>query len=317
MAIEEGDTFKFPDEKQEDAERVEVHVEGDDVQVEVVDDTPAHDRGRAPVENFTEPTDEELSSYGKDVSARIKSIDHARHDERRAKEAALREREEATNFARQVFEENKRLKQYVEAGTKQYAATSKSAAESEMSIAEAEFRAAHEAYDTEALLVAQKKLYAAQQKLAAAENFRAPPLQEDNEGVERQVTQQELPRPDERTVRWQAKNQWFGVDDEMTALALAVHKKLVGAGVDPRTDEYYERIDARVREKFPEVFETRPATRQQPNRKPASVVAPTSRASGARKITLTQTQVALAKKMGLTNEQYASSVAQLEQQNGR
>lgn len=321
MAVEEGDKFKFPDEsgaaagRVQEEQQLEVSVEGD--AVEIIDDTPPEDRGRKPLAEFVEPTDDEVAAYSKEVQARIKNIDHARHDERRAKEAAQREREEAARFAQQVLEENKRLKQYVETGTKAFAETSKSAAQAEMAVAEAEYRAAHEAYDTDALLAAQKKLNAAQMKLNAAENFRAPPLQEENSRVERPVTLQAPPQPDEKTVRWQAKNQWFGVDDEMTALALAVHKKLVAANVDPTSDEYFERIDARVREKFPEVFGEAQGTRPSPAKKPANVVAPTSRSSGAKKITLTQSQAALAKRMGLTLEQYAQSAAQLEQQNGR
>lgn len=331
MAVEIGDKFQFPDEKGELEEKekkglkFEFVVEGeDDTNIEIVDDTPDKDKGRQKLEKFIEPTDEELAAYGKDVQARIKAIDHARHDERREKEAAARERDEAAEFARQVLEENKRLKSYVQTGEKAFVATSKAAAQSELAMAEAEFKAAHEAYDTDALLAAQKKLNAAQMKLAAAENFRSAPLQADEEGVERQPSQQALlPKPDGKTARWQARNQWFGVDDEMTALALAVHKKLVGERIDPTSDEYFERIDARMQEKFPEVLGRSQSSadersqQRQPAKKPANVVASATRSSGAKKITLTQTQVALAKKLGLTNEQYAQSVAQLEQQNGR
>ncbi len=326
MAAEEGDKFQFPDENgaldgKKDDMKLEISVEGEDgVHVEVKDDTPSADRNQEALKDFKEPTDDEVAAYSESVRARIKNIDHARHDERRAKEAAQRERDEAARFARAALEENQRLKQYVENGTRAFAETSKAGALAELAMAESEFKAAHEAYDTDALLAAQKKLNAAQMKLAAAENFRAPPLQEERESVQRHTTLQQPPAPDEKTVRWQARNQWFGVDDEMTALALAVHKKLVDTGVDPRTDEYFTRLDARMQEKFPEVFGTSrsnsDAGRTAP-KKPANVVAPASRTSGVKKVTLTATQVALAKKLGLTTEQYAMSVAQLEHQNGR
>ncbi len=328
MAVEQGDKFQFPDEiadkKDEEKKglKFEFVVEGEEGEkVDVIDDTPDRDKNQQALKDFKEPDEEELKAYSEGVRTRIKQMDHARHDERRAKEAALRENEEAVRYARQVAEENKRLKQYVETGTKAFAETSKAAATAELESAEQEYRAAHEAYDTEALLKAQKRLNTAQLKLHAAENFRAPPLQEEKSSVERQSQQQELPKPSEKTVRWQAKNQWFGVDDEMTALALAAHKKLVGRGVAPDSDEYFAQLDARMHEKFPEVFGETSRSKADGDKpaakKSATVVASATRSSGTKKITLTQTQVALAKKMGLSLEQYAQAQAQLEQQNGR
>lgn len=321
MAVEEGDKFQFPDEsktaeQKEEQPEIEVSIEGEP-EVVVVDDTSPKDRGRAPVMGFIDPTEEELALYSEKVSARIRNVDHARHDERRAKEAALREKDEATSFAQQVWNENQQLKARVHTGTKTLNLTT---AQQELAAAEVEFKAAHEAYDTEALLVAQKKLNAAQLKIVVAENYSPSPVQNQNDGVQVRPTQQESPPPNPKAVRWQGRNQWFGLDTgveaEMTTLALTVHKKLVEAGADTQSDEYFGKIDARVREKYPEYFGDARAARP-PQRKSASVVAPTSRSSGAQRITMTQSQVALARKMGLTNLQYAQSVADLERQNGR
>jgi len=114
---------------------------------------------------------------------------------------------------------------------------------------------------------------------------------------------------DTKARAWQDANPWFGSNKEMTGFALAVHDTLVGEGVDPSSDEYYERINGRVRQVFPDAF---------PTAKPKkSVVAPASRSTAPKKIVLTQSQVNIAKRLGLTNEQYARAVAeQLRKQNG-
>jgi hypothetical protein len=152
----------------------------------------------------------------------------------------------------------------------------------------------------------------------AAKNFRAPPLQDAETTVQ---TQPQVSRPeiDEKTVRWQAKNRWFGSEgyEEHTSFALGLHQKLVNSGLDPRSDEYFERIDARMKSTFPEVFGSEDKPRSgDGSKRPSSVVAPATRSTGARKIQLTPTQVALAKRYGLTPQQYANEVAKLEKSNG-
>jgi hypothetical protein len=106
----------------------------------------------------------------------------------------------------------------------------------------------------------------------------------------------------------------------MTALALGLHEKLVRSGVDPRSDDYYDRVNATMRKRFPEAFEsaeeekpTQTREAEKPSRtKPANVVAPVTRSTGPRQVRLTPTQVALAKKLGLSNEQYARELMKLE-----
>ena len=313
-----GEQFKFPDE----VEEVKVEVTGDDdFEVEVVDDTPEQDRGRKPLEREVEdPTDDEIEQYTQGAQKRIKELTHARHDERRAKEATLREKQELEVLTQRLLDENKKLRQNVNIGSEQYTQMAKTAAEAELDKARREYKAAQEAFDSDAILAAQEALLDAKMKLESAKNFRQTPLQEEN--FEVQTTPQEPQRvqPDEKTLRWQAKNQWFGADgfEEITSYALGLHQKLVNSGSDPRSDEYFEQIDARVKSKFPEVFggnEDRPRSGDTP-RKPASVVAPATRSSGKKTVQLTKTQLALAEKFKLTPQQYAAQVARLENQNG-
>jgi len=313
-----GEQFKFPDE----VEEVKVEVTGDDdFEVEIVDDTPEQDRGRKPLDREVEdPTDDEIESYTQGAQKRIKELTHARHDERRAKEATLREKQELEAFSQRLLEENKKLRQNVNTGSEQYTQMAKTAAEAELDKARRDYKAAQEAFDSDAILAAQEALLDAKMKLESAKNFRPTPLQDENSDVQTSYQEPQRVQPDEKTLRWQAKNQWFGSNgfEEVTSYALGLHQKLVNSGSDPRSDEYFEQIDARVKSKFPEVFggnEDKPRSGDTP-RKPASVVAPATRSSGKRTVQLTKTQLALAEKFKLTPQQYAAQVARLENQNG-
>ena len=111
----ESDEFEFPDEKEEKAK---AKAEEPEFKVEIEDDTPPQDRGRKPMkEPVEDPTEDELASYDEKVQARIKKFTRGYHDERRAKEEALREREAAEAFARQVWEQNKQLQQQLSTGS--------------------------------------------------------------------------------------------------------------------------------------------------------------------------------------------------------
>lgn len=305
----------LPDEKditapQQSEEHIDISVEGD-VDVDVVDDTPSEDRGRKPLAKEPEdPTDEELSDYSDKVKGRIKELTHARHDERRAKEALFREKQELENVARRLVEDNKRLRAYTISGEKAYAVTLKSAAESEYEMAKKQYKEAHEAFDTDGVIAAQEAMMSARMKLEQAKSFTPAPLQDETADVYIAPTEQQAVRPDEQTLKWQQRNQWFGEDDEMTAVALAHHRKLVTSGIDPRSEEYFKRIDARVRSVFPSFFgDVRPDTVAV--KRPASVVAPVTRSVSAKKITLTTTQVALAKRLNIPLQEYAKQVAAL------
>jgi len=316
------DSFKFPDENDNPimsgeelaGDAVEFSIEGEgDVDVEIVDDTPPEDKGRKALDkDVEEVTDEELDNYGDKVKKRISELSHARHDERRAKEQALRERQELERIAQSVLEENRKLKEYVSNGEQVYAGTLLEAAQAKVEAAKRVYREAVESYDPDQIVEAQSALNEAQWNLAEAKKFRPTTLQPTETPVYTQPTQPEASRPDEKTVKWQARNQWFGEDDEMTAVALATHKKLVANGVDPRSDEYFERIDARMRDVYPSYF----GESRKEARKPATVVAPSSRSTKAKKVVLTSTQVALAKRLGVPLDVYAKQIAKEEAQNG-
>ena len=311
-----ADQYQFPDEVDEKKAGGAV----DELEVEIDDDTPEKDKGRKPLEKAVDdPTDEEIATYSDNVQKRIKELTHARHDERRAKEALEREKEELERAAHQLMEDNRRLRKFADEGSQQVVTANKTAAEAELVAARQKFREAQEAFDTDAIIAAQEALTEAKWKFEAAKNFRPTSLQAEADAVQQQQSEQRAVKPDQKSLRWQAQNQWFGSDgfEEVTSFALGLHQKLVNGGVDPRSDEYYDQLNGRLKATFPDVFgdDEKPKTGVTP-KKPTSVVAPAARSSGPRKVQLTKTQVALAQKLGLTPQQYAVQVAKLEAQNG-
>ncbi len=315
--------YKFPDEMEDNTPATEVEAElpaNDEVDVEIVDSTPEKDRGRKPLDRDVEdPTEEELQQYSAGVKKRIAELTHARHDERRKAEALARERAEFERAARALMDENQRLKQYVQTGEQEYSKVATTAAEAELAEARRKLKEAHESFDTDAIIAAQEALSDAKVKLDRAKNFRPAPLQTEQEAVQMQPSVQSQPKADEATLRWQARNQWFGhpEHEDMSLFAIGVHKKLVANGVDPRSKEYYEQIDARMKSTFPEFFgvEDRPRSGDV-SRKPSTVVAPATRSTSARKIQLTPEQVAVARRLGITPQQYAVELVKMERSNG-
>jgi len=307
-----AEQFKFPDEIEEN--NVEITTEAPEVEIEIVDDTPVQDRGRQPLNREVEdPTDEEIESYSDNVKKRIKELTHSKHDERRRADAIAREKEELERLAKQLIDENRNLKKSVNVGQEAFVHSAKEKAEADLAMARRQYKEAQEAFDTDAIIAAQEALTEAKWNLEKVKNYRVPPLQEQQIPVQTQPRQTQTVQPDEKSLRWQARNQWFGSDgfEEVTSYALGLHQKLVTAGTDPRSDDYYEQIDARVRSKFPEVF-GEPEKKPVDARRPSTVVAPASRSTTAGKVKLTTTQLNLAKKFGLTPQQYAAQVAKLE-----
>jgi hypothetical protein len=314
--------YKFPDEAEVNAkgdDKVEFEIESDedDVKVEVVDDTPEEDRGRKPMaEQPDDVTEEELSKY-KDVKLRdrIAHLSKARHEERRAKERAERELQEAVSIAQRILAENESLKSNVGNNQKVILDQASTVASREMAEAKRAYKEAYEAGDSEALVNAQEAITSAKLKADRIEIAKQRALQE----VRTPVQNTPMPPPparevpvDEKAVRWKDRNSWFNKDREMTGFALAVHEKLVDEeGIDPRSDAYYERIDSRMREKFPEKFSSNP--------KRSNVVAPATRSTAPKKIVLKQSQVSLAKRLGIPLDLYAKQVAlemRKERENG-
>jgi hypothetical protein len=322
MATFRGEEFKFPDET-ENEPKAEASAE-DKFEVEIEDDTPPQDRGRKPMKDKVEdPTEDELDAYDDKVKQRIKKFTRGYHDERRAKEEALREREAAETYARQILEENKRLQEQLANGSKHYIETSKNAAETRLSSAKDKLKAAFEAGDAQALADAQQEVADATADLR--ETVRMQPLQVQERGFTpaQQPPQNQISN---RTQKWMAKNsEWFGKDDEMTMAAMGLDKKLQREyGADyVGTKEYFKTIDKTMRKRFPEYFGANqeddesdtPAQEQKPERrasKPATVVAPASRSTPPSRIRLKASEAAIARRLGVPLELYAKQVAQLK-----
>jgi len=312
----EKDEFKFPDEAEaKDAkadDKVDFEVEGEsEPEIEVVDDTPPEDRGRKPMaEPPKEVTDEELAKYDESVQKRIKHFTKGYHEERRAKETAEREREEALKLAQTVLEENKKLKGSVNQNQTALLEQAKKVVANELEVAKRQYKEAYEAGDSDALVNAQEALTSAKMKAEKVNNFRPTPLQEEETPV--QITQrpQQAAPVDEKLLAWQDQNQWFGSNKRMTAYALGLHEDLIGEGIPAGSDEYYRRINADMRERFADQFGADEPADAKPQRTKSNNVAPATRSTAPRKIVLTQTQVNLAKRLGVPLELYARKVAE-------
>jgi len=294
-----------------------------DLDIEIEDDTPPEDRNREPLpEEIKDELDKDtLEDYSDRVKQRMAQLKKAWHDERRAKESIDRERSEALRIAQSIIDENKKLKKTLSAGEEDYLKTLKEKYESDLSVAKKEYREAYDSGETDKIIEAQSKMNDAQFKLSQAANLKPQyTLQEEENNVQlaqRQI-QPNFPKPDTKAQAWQEKNDWFGTDEEMTSLALGVHEKLVRQGIDPTSDDYYRRIDTTMQKRFPEYFgdDTESIEEEKPQRKPSTVVAPATRSTAPKKVRLTKTQLALAKKFKLTPEQYARELIKTENANG-
>lgn len=309
------DDFKFPDELEAKAEAEEKF------EFEIEDDTPPEDRGREPMpkEIVQELEEDELEEYSDNVKNRLKQMKKVWHDERREKDRALREHQEALAYAKRLMEENNALKTKLTAGEQVFVETAKNAAELELSAAKRAYKEAYDLGDADQLMDAQERISKAQFKLQKVEDF-VPSRQQEETDVK--PVANSVPPPDHRAVAWQERNQWFGKDEEMTSLALGLHQKLVnqyGASY-PSTDEYWTKVDETIRRRFPEHFadrEAAPAQESRPQReKPAPVVAPATRSTGSKKIKVSQTAVNTAKKLNVPLEKYVQEMMKLEGKNG-
>ena len=312
--------FKFPDEVVENPKDTEAA--SPEVEIEIEDDTPPEDRGKTPMPKplVEELEKDELDQYDDNVKVKLKQMRKVWHDERREKESALREQQEAINLARKLLDENTRIRNMLNSGEKVFADTIQNAASLELEVAKKAYREAYEKGDADRIIDAQQAMQEANLKLLQAKNFKPTALQPQETVVQPEPYQApQVPRPDPKAVAWQERNQWFGQDDEMTAAAYGLHEKLKKTGVIIGSDEYYAALDKTMRKRFPEAFEAEEIeqpSREQVRTKPVTVVAPATRSTASNKVKLKQSQVQLAKKLGLTPEQYAQAALKLEAQNG-
>jgi hypothetical protein len=318
------DEFKFPDEIEKE-DKVEAAAD-DDIEIEIVDDTPEADRANAapmPKDIVDELEQDELEEYSEKAKMRLKQLKKVWNDERRAKEAAAAEQAEAIRVAQLLVEENKKLKGRLSEGEKTLVSNHKEKLDRELLDAKKEFKDAYDSGDSDRLADAQERLTEVKFKAAQVENYK-PEYETSLQEEEVDVQSQQPQRLDPKTQAWLDKNSWYGVDQDMSYLAMGVHRRLQVEGVPVGSDNYFASIDAEMRRRFPEKFEDQTESKNSESvskntakvSKPSTVVAPATRSTSPKKITLTQRQLNLAKKFKLTPEQYARELTKLESQNG-
>ena len=283
----------------------------DGFEIEVIDDTPEEDKGkprRAESAQPNVPDDDEVEKYSEGVQKRIKQLKFEYHEERRAKEESARLQEEALRFAQQVKAENEQLRKTLSEGEGVLVNQAKGRVSAELDKAKAAFKSAYESGDPDALLEAQEKLNALQSEKIRYENYKPRP-QPVQPQPQYQAPAVQPRKPDKLAMDWAKRNDWFEKDPEMTGYAYGLHEKLVKSGVDPRTEEYYNELDTAVRRVFPDKFGDEIIEESAPQRQAGNVVAPAARSGKRpRKVQLTSTQVSLAKRLSLSDEQDAAQV---------
>jgi len=305
--------YKFPDEKDDIKVTTEDDQTDEQIIIDVEDNTPEEDRNKDPLPEKVkeELYNDELEDYSTKVKKKLIQMKKLAHDERREKEQAYREQQEAISFAQRVMEENKRLKSNLNNSEKNVLATVQRAVEMEMDAAKKAYREAYDSGDTDKVMEAQERLTQATLKVEKVKNFRPQPLQEQETPVQMQPQPVQQVRPDPSAQAWQQENPWFGEDEEMTSLALGLHERLKREGVAVSSQEYYRRIDATIRKRFPEKFEEEAEQESRPVRK-SSVVAPATRSTAPKRVRLNPSELNLAKKLNLTPEQYAKAKLEME-----
>jgi hypothetical protein len=323
MAEMQKEEYKFPDEMEEDKGKPVDELE-EGFEVVEVDDTPEEDKNVEPLPNEIKKdleTADSSAEYSKNVKDKFTQYKKAWHDERRAKEAALREQQEALAAAQAILDENRRLKEVLQSGEKELISSYQTSAELEAAQARKAYKEAYDSGDSDALAEAQEEMMRAQLKLDRAKNFK-PTVQISENDVKLQTKQSQQPaQMDDKVAEWVANNPWYVDPDKksMSKYAVFIHEELeekfgrafIG------TDEYFKRIDKEVKRRFPEEFddiEVKNEEEEKPQRtsRLSTVVAPAKRSTSSKKIVLTKTQVALAKKFGLSPEQYARELNKLE-----
>mgnify|MGYP003628097153 CR=1 FL=1 len=327
--------FEFPDEREEEQSteieieplgEIEVDISGGSIvpeptpepepepepEIEVVNDVPEKDRGRIPSTPPEDVTKEELNNYSEKVAKRIQHFSKGYHDERRAKETAQRERDELERAVEGVLAERNALQDTVNKNQQALFQQAKHSVEGELSQAKEAFKVAHDSGDSEALLNAQERFTNAKLKAGRLEEFEEPKEIVDTSSR----TQPNRPPADPKADAWRDENTWFGNPNHApeTAFAVGLHKQLTEVdNVTVSSDEYYETINSRMRKTFPHLYgELDEQEVQVPKPKLDNVVAPATRSTGTKKVRLTQTQLNLSKRLGLSPAEYAKQVAILE-----
>ena len=295
------------DSKQEDS------LNEEDFDVEIIDDTPEEDR--VPKRNIEaseqseEESEEEIKNYSDNVQKRISKLKYDFHEERRAKEEATRLQEEALRYVEKLKKDNENLRKTLADGESMLIDQAKGRVGAELEKAKRDYKEAYESGDPDKLMEAQAKM----SKLHN-EEFRVNEYQPQPAVAETPQPQKpQQPRLSQIDLEWQKNNPWFEKDTIMRGTAMGLHEEIKQKGIVPGSEQYYKEIDEGMRKIFPEKFDVQ---QEAPERQNGTVVAPVERSGKkSRTVRLTRTQVALAKRLGLSNEQYAAQLMK-EQSNG-
>ena len=311
----------------EDAVEEEDVPDPDAFEVSIVDDTPEEDRGRAKQADDAddaEGEDEDLdeTQFSKRIQKRINKLRYDYNEERREKERFQRENTEAVNYAQSIQSQNEDLRnQSAELRRLLYDQVA-AKTDTEIESVKRRYKEAYENGDTDSVVSAQEdlsRLYAEKTRFSAESDSFEQQAAPQQQPVQQQ--QPDIPPPDPMAVDWLKRNAWFQQPgyEEMTGYAVGLHEKLVKQGVDPRNNpSYYENIDTALQKQFSEFFgEGQEQASEAPTSRRTPVVAPSKRGTGRtpRKVELTSTQVSLAKKLGLSPQQYAAQLVK-EMSNG-
>ena len=317
-AAKESQDDLFTEERSENfTDPIDILVEdASDIEVSVIDDTPEEDRNRPPRGDVPEDADEDIPGLSERVKSRMDTLRYEFHNERRDKETALRENNEAVRYAQNVQTENKALKDQLSNSRRLLYDQVSAKNDVELDAAKSRFKEAYETGDADAIADAQSevsRLHAERShyNVAAPDAYNEQPVQQEVPDQSQQ--QQHVPPPDPKAVAWLQKNPWFQRPgyEQLTGFAIGVHEQLVRKGYNPLVhNEYYEIVDKELRNKFPESFEKEASSGSgPPTSRKTPVVAPAGR--GGRKpskVELSSSQVRLASKLGITPEQYAAQV---------
>ena len=245
-----------------------------------------------------------LQDYSDKVQKRIKKLTF------QAKEADRRERA-AVEYAKGLKSKYENVEKKFEETDTNYLKEYKARIDSERDRAKAELKVALDSQDAELIMEAQDKLT----KLAVENEKVSITLGEkesrkkeiESQPVEEQ-TQAPQPQISTRAQEWATENEWFGSDRVLTSAAMGIHEDLLQEGIDAESDAYYNQINKRMKEYFPQKF-AESSTEETTKAAPVQNVASVSRRSGGRKsVKLTKSQVVIAKKLGVPLEEYAKYV---------
>ena len=328
MAEVEKEEYQFPDEAPQKSteEKIEIHDEANnELQIDIEDDTPVEDRNRTPSDpnkvKELEVEVDDLDKYSKDAKDKLIRMKRVWNDERRRAESAERQSQAAIEAAQRLMEENRRMKGMLSQGEEEYKEAVKGAAEAKVKEAKRAYKEAYDAGDGDKMVEAQEEMTNAQLELEKVKRFKLPPLQQEENPVQSEYATPQVPRPDDKVMRWQADNDWFGRNKAMTAFALGLHEELKDNGIVVGSDRYYAELDKTMHKRFSEYFN--PEDTEEPKEeakskedtsktKPTTNVAPATRSTAPKRVRLSQSQVAIAKKLGLTPEQYVRELLKME-----